>query len=178
MRIARLPLLAVAPLVVVACSSSSDADESTTTVAAVTIPADVSNESVTTDPPAWDPNTEVSDYDNAAYCALAAEVQTIAAAEPTSVEDLMSAMQQLFTVQQGMAALAPAEVKDAHQTLADAGAALEAGLDGRGPVTEENFAEIRGALIEELEAEFGDLNAETAVVGAFIQDQCGPSIEP
>lgn len=108
------------------------------------------------------------------YCGKAEAYQEATSnVDTASPESVIASFAAAAVAARQVADAAPAQVRSAHDALASAAESLVAGLRERAPATMAELDAASTEVVAELEAEFGDLEAETNQVEAFATEECG-----
>ena len=112
------------------------------------------------------------------YCDRVAEyLDTTESIDTSRAEAVVNGLSRAAEKARAAAAAAPREVRDAHEKLASAAEALTEELRSRAPRTMEELENANAEITPRLQAEYGDLEAETTRVEAFGAAECGLSFD-
>jgi uncharacterized membrane protein YccC len=107
------------------------------------------------------------------YCVAAAEyalaMRSLGMSASTAIEDFARAA----ALARQLADLAPSELQPAHEAIADGAELLVERLREAAPQSDAELAVAGARIADEVEAEIGDLEAETAEVVAYVEERCG-----
>ena len=107
------------------------------------------------------------------YCDLVAAYDEATNVDVSSVESTLQGFEAIAEAARAVVAEAPAEVHDAHEQLAVGAERMVARLREAGPTTMDELSAFGEQVTAELEAEMGDLEAETEAVTTFAEQECG-----